>query len=92
MNEREKYRARIEAQLMKFGKSLYEITTKKEQRTDNLPDLKIKPILHKQQAAEAKFEELTAAKESSWQKHKAELDQLSEGIDQDLREAMTYFG
>jgi len=31
MTEKEKYRVQIEARLMKFGESLYEITTKKEQ-------------------------------------------------------------
>jgi hypothetical protein len=92
MREKEKYRALIESRLMKFGESLYEITTKKEQRKHNLPDLEIDPILRKQEAVEAKLKELDAADESSWQKYKTELDQLVEGIEADLRKAMAYFG
>lgn len=92
MKEKEKYRAQIEARLMKFGESLYEITTKKKQRNANLPDLQIDPILKKQEAAEAKLKQLDTADENSWQKYKAELDQLLDGIDSDLRKALAYFG
>jgi hypothetical protein len=91
MKEKEKYRAEIESRLMKFGESLYEITTKKEQRKKNRPDIRIDPILRKQEAVEAKLKELDTADENSWQKYKAELDQLIEGIDTDLRKAMAYF-
>jgi hypothetical protein len=91
MKQKEKYRAQIEARLMKFGESLYEITTKKEQRKKDLPDIQIEPILRKQEAVEAKLNELDTADETSWQKYKAELDQLVEGIDADLRKAMAYF-
>ncbi|MGD8801381.1 MAG: hypothetical protein PVJ44_22890 [Desulfobacterales bacterium] len=92
MKEREKYRAKIESRLMKFGESLYEITNKKKQRKDNWPDVQIDPILKKQEDAEAKLKELDAADENSWQKYKADLDQLVDGIDADLRKAMVYFG
>ncbi|MGD2036689.1 MAG: hypothetical protein PVH28_02330 [Desulfobacterales bacterium] len=92
MKEKEKYRAEIESRLMKFGESLYEITTKKEQRKENRPDIQIGPILRKQETVEAKLKELDTADENSWQKHKAELDQLLEGIDADLRKAMAYDG
>lgn len=91
MKEKEKYRAKIESRLVKFGESLYEITTKKEQSKDNLPELEIDPILRKHEAVEAKLKELRAADESSWQKYKTELDQLVDGIDADLRRAMAYF-
>jgi hypothetical protein len=91
MKEKEKYRAQIESRLMKFGESLYEITTKKEQRKKNQPDIRIDPILRKQEAVEAKLKELDTANENSWQKYKAELDHLVEGIDADLRKAMAYF-
>lgn len=92
MIEKEKYRAQIEARLMKFGESLYEITNKKMQRKGNWPDVQINPILKRQEAAEAKLQELGAAGENSWQKYKTELDQLVDGIDADLRKAMAYFG
>jgi hypothetical protein len=92
MKEKEKYRAEIESRLMKFGQSLYEITTKREQRKENRPDIQIEPILRKQKAVEAKLKKLDTVDENSWQKCKAELDQLLEGIDADLRKAMAYFG
>jgi len=92
MKEKDKYRAQIEARLMKFGESLYEIETKKEQRKDNLPDIQIDPILRKHEAAEARLKELDEADESSWEKNKTELDRLLDGIDKDLRKAMAYFG
>ena len=92
MKEKEKYRAQIEARLMKFGESLYEITNKKMQRKGNRPDFRIDPILKKQETAEAKLKELDAADENSWQKVKTELDQLLDGIDEELRKAMAYFG
>lgn len=92
MREKEKYRAQIESRLMKFGESLYEITTKKTQRTRNQPDLQIDPIIQKQEAVEAKLKELDAADENSWKRYKTELDQLVDGIDADLRKAMAYFG
>ena len=92
MQEKEKYRAQIEARLMKFGDSLYEITAKKEKQKANLPDLQIDPILRKQEAAEDKLKELDGTDENSWQKIKSELDHLMDGIDKDLREAMAYFG
>ena len=92
MKEKEKYRAKIEARLMSFGESLYEISTKKKLRNDKRPEIQIDPVLKKQEAAEAKLKELDAADESSWQKYKSELDQLLDGIDADLRKAMAYFG
>ena len=92
MKEKEKYRAQIEARLMTFGESMYEISNKKKLRNDNQPQIQIDPILRKQEAAEAKLKQLDAADENSWQKYKIELDQLLDGIDADLRKAMAYFG
>lgn len=92
MREKEKYRAQIEARLMKFGESLYEIANKKIEREDNLPDLQIDPILRKHEAAEDRLKKLVEADDRSWQKYKTELDQLLDGIDADLRQAMSYFG
>lgn len=92
MKEKDKYRAQIEARLMKFGESLYEITARKEQQKDKWPDLRIEPILKKLEAAEARLEALDTADENSWQKYKTELDELLNGIDKDLRKAMAYFG
>ena len=92
MKDKEKYRAQLEARLMEFGESLYEITNKMEQRKVNQPNIEIAPILKKQEAAEDKLKELDTADENSWQTYQNELDQLVVGIDADLRKAMAYFG
>jgi len=92
MKDKEKYRAQIEARLMEFGESLYEITNKMEQRKANRPNIEIVPILKKQEAAEDKLKELDTADEDSWRTYQAELEQLVVGIDRDLRKAMAYFG
>lgn len=92
MKDKEKYRAQIEARLMEFGESLYEITNKMEQRKANQPDIEIAPILKKQEAAEDKLRKLDTADEDSWRTYQAELEQLVVGIDRDLRKAMAYFG
>jgi len=92
MKDKEKYRAQLEARLMEFGESLYEITNKMEQRKANRPNIEIVPILKKQETAEDKLKELDTADEDSWRTYQAELDQLVVGIDRDLRKAMAYFG
>lgn len=92
MKEKEKYRAQIEARLMSFGESLYEIMAKKKQRNDNRPEIQIDHILKRQEAAEAKLKEIDAADENSRQRYTDELDQLLDGIDEELRKAMAYFG
>jgi heterodisulfide reductase subunit C len=91
MDEKEKYRAQIEARLMKFGESMYEITNKMEQRKENLPDFQIDDVLRKQEDAEAKLKQLDQSDDSSWQKFKSDLDQLTDDIDEDLRKALAYF-
>jgi hypothetical protein len=92
MKDKDKYRAQIEARLMEFGESLYDITNKMEQRKTNQPNIKITPILKKQEAAEDKLKKLDRADEDSWRAYQAELDELVVGIDEDLRKAMAYFG
>ena len=92
MKAKEKYRAQIEAQLMEFGESLYEITNKMEQRKANQHNINVAPIVKKQEAAEDKLKKLDTADEDSWRTYQAELDELLVGIDADLRKAMAYFG
>jgi hypothetical protein len=92
MNEKEKYRAVIEARLMKFGESLYEITNKMDRRKSNLPDIQIQPILRKNDDARIKLARLDNSDENDWQKIKSELDRLMADIDKDLRRALAYLG
>ncbi len=92
MEEKEKYRAHIESKLTKFGETLEQIKTRHKENRENLPGLKIESTIQKHEAAMAKLEELKEADESSWDKFKFELDNYVNDIDEDLREALAYFG
>jgi hypothetical protein len=92
MDEKERYRAKIEARMMRFNETIEEITGKAKQRKATQPDIKIENFLQKHQEAKAKLKELEQSDDKSWQRFKAELDQLLDGVDQDLRKAMAYFG
>jgi ABC-type Fe3+-citrate transport system substrate-binding protein len=92
MDKKEKYHAEIEARLIKFGETLHEIKTNMEQRKENLPDIRIDATIRKHEEAKAKVKELKRSDESIWKKVKAELDNLVNDIDEDLRQALAYFG
>jgi len=92
MNEKEKYRAKIEAQMASFNETIEEITTKGKLRKAKQPDMQVKALVKKHEDAKAKFKELEKSDGNTWQKIKGELDQLVSDVDQDLRKAMAYFG
>jgi len=92
MNEKEKYRAKVEAKITSFNQSIEEITTKAKLKKSSRPDLKIENLLKKHESAQAKLEELEKSDENSWQKIKTELDSVVQGVDEELRQAMAYFG
>jgi len=91
MQEKEKYKAEIEARLLKFSDTLNEIQAKLKQRKETLSDFQIKPILEKQKKVTSKSNEIKKTDESSWSKFKSELDDLVNDIDDDMRKAMTHF-
>jgi len=92
MDEKEKYRAKIEARIVQIGETINEIRTKKEQSLKNLPEIRVDSTIQKHKAAKDKLEELRRSDESDWQKFKAELDNLVNDIDEDLRQSLAYFG
>lgn len=92
MDEKEKYRAEIDAKLVKFGETLNEIKTKKELRNETSPDFQIDATLRKHEAAAAKIKELDGSDEGAWNKLKSEVDGLMGDIDKELRQALAYFG
>ncbi len=92
MNEKEKYRAKVEAKITSFNQSIEELTTKAKLQKVSQPDIKIENLLKKQESAQAKLEELEKSDENSWQKIKTELDSVVQGVDEELRQAMAYFG
>ena len=92
MNDREKYRAKIETQMRNFNQTIEELATKAKLRKDSQTDIDIESLLKKHEDAKVKLKELDTTNENNWQKVKGEVDDLFEGIDHDLRQAMAYFG
>jgi small-conductance mechanosensitive channel len=91
MEEKEKYKAEIEARLRKFSDTLNEIRAKLKERKEMPPDFQIEPILEKQKKVTSKANEIEKTDESAWSKFKSELDDLVNDIDHDMRKAMAYF-
>jgi len=92
MNEKDKYRTKIEAQMPSFNETLEEIMTKAKLKKATQPDINVESLLKKHGDAKVKLKELENSDDNNWQKIKTELDQLIEGVDEDLRRAMAYFG
>jgi flagellar hook-associated protein FlgK len=94
MNDKEEYRARIEAQMASFNETIEEITAKAELRKATRPDFhtKAKALVKKHEDAKAKLKELEKSDENSWQKIQDELDTLVSDVNEDIRSALAYFG
>jgi len=92
MDEQEKYRAKIEAQMKYFNESIEEIATKAKLRKIAQPEIDVEGILKKHKNAQARLDDLEKSDKSGWQKFQKELDGLIADIDADLRKAMAYFG
>lgn len=92
MNEKEKYSAEIDARIAKFGETLNEIKTKRELRNEIRPELQIDATIRKHQEAQEKVKALKRADSSTWETIKTEVDGLMDDIDEELREALAYFG
>ena len=92
MDEKEKYCTELEARFLKLGATLNEIKTLEEQRKENRPDMDLDPIVQKHEDAKRRLKELRRSKGERWRKFKAELDDLADDIDDDLRQALAYFG
>lgn len=91
MNDKEKYRAEIDAKLAKFGETLHEIKSKQEMRNKMRPTLNINATIDKHKAAKAKIKALDDSDSRSWHGIKAEVDSLMGDIDNDLREALSLY-
>jgi hypothetical protein len=92
MNEKEKYRAKIEAQMQEFDTTIEEIITRAKLRKEKRPDFEIDSLVRKHEAAKAKLKELENSDENTWQNIKTELDQLVADVDDDTRKVLAYFG
>ena len=92
MEEKEKYRAEIEARLLKMGETLHQIKLEQEKRRESLPHVPLAHIIQKHEDAHAKLVEIEEIEESKWHRFKSELENLINDIDDDLRKALAYFG
>jgi hypothetical protein len=91
MDDRAKYRAEIDAKLLKFGETLNEIKAKRELRNMSRPVLQVDSALRKHQEAQTKAKELENANAESWEKMRTDMDTIMSDIDKDLREALAYY-
>ena len=91
MEDQAKYRAEIDAKLLKFGETLNEIKAKRELRNMSRPVLQVDSALRKHQEAQTKAKELENASADSWEKMRTDMDTLMDDIDKDLREALAYY-
>ena len=92
MDEQEKYRAKIESQMVRFNETIEEITVKAKMKNVTQPDIDIDNLVETQAKVQAKLKDLEKSDKSSWQKFKEELNGLVADMDTDLRKAMVYFG
>lgn len=92
MDEKEKYRAEIDARMIKLDETLQEIKTKMEKRKESLPDIPLDATVRKYEKAKAKLKDLERSNESTWRQVKVEIDKLYNDIDEDLRKKLAYFG
>lgn len=92
MNEKMKYRAKIDARMTKFDETLNEIKTKIEKREEINKDIRLDDTIRKHEKAKEKLKDLDQADEKTWQKVKDEIDLLYEDIDEELRYALAYYG
>ncbi|MCG6880148.1 MAG: hypothetical protein LJE96_13505 [Deltaproteobacteria bacterium] len=91
MEDMEKYRARIEAQMTDFHENLEQVIAKAKEKKDTHSQVHVQNLVKKKEDAAAKLKELDGAHESEHPKIRTELDRLFENIDQDVRDALAYY-
>jgi len=91
MEDQEKYRTRIEAQMTDFHENLEQVIAKAKEKKDTHSQVHVQNLLKKKEDAAAKLKELDGAHESMHPKLRTELDRLFENIDQDVRDALAYY-
>jgi hypothetical protein len=90
MEDREKYRAEMEAQMLKFNETLAQIKSKIQMRDENEPALSLNPFLEKQEKVQTKLKKMEQTDEKSWPEARAELDHLMDDVDAELRKVWAY--
>ena len=91
MEDMEKYRAQIEAQMTDFHENLEQVIAKAKEKKDTHSQVHVQNLIKKQEDVEAKLKELDEAHKSEHPKLRTELERLFENIDQDVRDALAYY-
>ena len=91
MNEKDKYKAKIEVRLTSFDATLNEIKAKQELRDWSRIDLDIGGTIRKRDELQVKMNALEKSDSASWEPIKSEVDGLVNGIDKDLSSTLAYF-
>jgi len=91
MEDMEKYRTRIEAQMTDFHENLEQVIAKAKEKKDTHSQIHVQNLIQKKEDAAAKLKELDKAPETEHPKLRSELNRLFENIDQDVRDALAYY-
>ncbi len=91
MEDMEKYRTRIEAQMNDFHENLEQVIAKAREKRDTHSQVHVQNLIKKKEDAEAKLKELDEAHETEHPRLRTEMDRLFENIDQDVRDALAYY-
>lgn len=92
MEEKDKLRAELESKITRYNATIDEIRMKREMRNDTIADASFNSALRKYGAAKTAVSRLDGSDENTDEKIRTEVENLLEGIDADLRQAMTQLG
>ena len=91
MEDMEKYRTKIEAQMTDFHENLEQVIAKAKEKRNTHSQVHVQNLLKKKEDAAAKLKELDKAHKTEHPKLQSELARLFENIDQDVRDALAYY-
>ncbi len=91
MEDMEKYRTKIEAQMTDFHENLEQVIAKAKEKRDTHSQVHVQNLLKKKEDAATKLKELDKAHKTEHPKLQSELARLFENIDQDVRDALAYY-
>jgi DNA-directed RNA polymerase subunit F len=92
MDEKEMYRAEMETRLLKFHDTYAELKKLMERKKDAPPHIRVHEIPQKHEKAMNHLKKLETSDQTTWHKFKKELDEMADDIDENLRQALAYFG
>lgn len=92
MHEKEKYMAEIETRLKQFDDTFSRIKELAQERNVDPSQLKLHILPVKTGQARDQARQIQETEGNVWQTYQSELNNLVDDIDEDLRNALAYFG